>query len=403
MRSIGCRVVFLHLTKLEYQSSIDRHRESTLRALDRYAPGVVTRASDTFIKTAIVRGCTTREDYQVFFEQVADPVGALSESFPVAELDDAEIDRVAEEGAGDERLKVEIGRIWRAAGRTRIKNELLLRHDAGVMTVTDRLNREGQRVWVLTLDRTMQELSLQRAGPYGLPSWIALDTLVEVLAVDDAGPEIQAEAFVPILISMLDFEVEPSPATYTINDLMWLLDIEERCATLEDEKVKAIAATVARERLAGRPRSDPELHLAIQRAFQAELAEVQVAAAEGRRQVHELSQALAAEKASSESLREAYVRLRVSQLRRDALVRLAATVAFYPSLAALVIYAMYKVGLWATRFGTYASFAVLLFGFLLPGRGLLWQILEAVPRYRQRIASAEARARQETLPTDAQQ
>ncbi|MDI6767309.1 MAG: hypothetical protein QME52_10850 [Bacteroidota bacterium] len=58
--------------------------------------------------------------------------------------------------------------------------------------------------------------------------------------------------------------------TYTIEDLSWLLDLEERCADLPATAVEDLAIEINKARLSGKSKDDPELRLRIQRAFQAQ-------------------------------------------------------------------------------------------------------------------------------------
>ena len=192
-------------------------------------------------------------------------------------------------------------------------------HEANVMMrAVEEARAEGQRSWVLTTDNTMVALSIQRSGRYDIPSWISFGTLVQILALDISGPNQRADDFAGLMSTLLANEIQPMLGTFETQDLAWLLDIEERCADLEDEKVEACVVAVTRARLSGKRRDDPELQLAVQRAFQGERLELASDLSVSRADAKGLETQLKSQRVSSQNLRDELVTEKTRRFRGEA-------------------------------------------------------------------------------------
>ncbi len=397
LSAIGLRLYFLHLTKEEYQHAVGFRRENTLRVVERFRETVVESAVDDFIRTATGRGCTSRGDFERFFDELHDPIRALGGELPISELDDAELDQIATQGTTDETLKRAIAEVWNA-NRTYPKRGRRLEHDAAVTTVAETLVHRGQKCWVLTLDRTMQELSLQRAGKQGLPIWISLDSLLQILSVDSAGPQVQAENFAPLLASILEYEVEPAVDTYAVEDLSWLIDIEERCADLNEDRVKLLATTISRARLAGKPKTDPELHLAVQRAFQTERVATAREAAETRREAEEIKRAYAEEKEERIKLQKAYLFVKVPAIRRGALTRFIIAVVIHLLVVVAIVISGFSLAERVVQSGSIGQSIARFIVLLAPSIGAMYRIVDIYwPLYRRRVNQSEGAALEQLM------
>jgi len=155
--------------------------------------------------------------------------------------EDERIILAADQGTTNAELLHQVADAWRSM-RPYDKPENTVMHDTALMSAVEDARTRGQRCWVLTTDQTMSLLSARRSGKYGMPSWVTLDALLQILALDLAGPSVQAEDFGPLLSAVIKNEAQPIRGTYTVQDLAWLLDIEERCADLGEEQIKTCAA-----------------------------------------------------------------------------------------------------------------------------------------------------------------
>jgi len=113
----------------------------------------------------------------------------------------------------------------------------------------------------------LHNYGIRSSAPQEAPISLSLDALIQILAIGFAGTRMGASEFAPLMASILDYQFEPAPDAYTIEDLACLLDIEERCADLPKDRIQELANSINRARIAGKRSDDPELRIHIQRAF----------------------------------------------------------------------------------------------------------------------------------------
>ena len=267
MSMIGSELVYLHPTLVEYQGVVDRWRQETLTALDRFGIGPIRESSDAFVKIAVARHCHTPEDFSRFFDELRQPPRSIENWIDVALVDDPDVALAATKGEEDEAKVLAIRNHW-SERRSRPKSLVTARHDAALSEVARHWCSSNKKCFVLTTDRTMAELASRWQGPSGTPSWILLDALVQVLAADRAGMPDDHVDFSALLAKLIANEVGPVASEFQIRDLQWLSEIVEQVEAFPDEVVNELATLIHRKRIAGAPRDDPELRLALERNIQ---------------------------------------------------------------------------------------------------------------------------------------
>jgi hypothetical protein len=268
LKVIGAKLKFVYPTKEEYENTVAYQRGQIITVVENFSRNVLEGANDLFVKTALARGCVSREDFERFFEEIKLPPREFSAGVPIVLVDNQSVETLVNAGKKDEKLKAKIRVALSPTRRNRPKGKNTVNHDAALVHIVERAREQGKNVWVLTLDTGMQELSAERAGEHGLPLWISVEALLQILAVDSQGTDIDPTDFAPFLGRILTTEHIPSIETYTIEDLCLLVEREDRITGLPDEKIKGIASKVQRAIFQGRRRNDPELTLLIQREFQ---------------------------------------------------------------------------------------------------------------------------------------
>ena len=267
LSNLGVSLAVIEETRDEYVRVMAARSRDLMTVARQYGRKVLEESSDPLIATAIARRCFTEDDFRRFADSLLDPPTTLGDRMPIEMASASNVRQWAEGAARDVNLKKDIGGTW-AARRSRKKSERAVEHDAALTGVVEGMHLAGQPASVLTLDRTMQEHAQKRAGAVSLPRWVSLDALIQVLAVDGAGPGMDATNYGPLLASIIRHQCEPALDTYTVEDLAAMVEVEERCAELPPDQVQSVALAVARKRLAGASRDDPELQLVVRRAFQ---------------------------------------------------------------------------------------------------------------------------------------
>lgn len=387
--SIGCTLAYIAETKEEYQHVISRWRAKTVRAVEKYGHRVVSKSEDAYIQTAVQRQCRLPSHYERFFAQISEPPSSVDGDVPVEFLDNEEVASWAQDGANDAGRVHEIRKFW-GDSRRRPKRKEVAQHDSALTEVGTQLRGgEGGGCWVLTLDRTMQELALRWCGPEGLPLWLSLDALLQILAVEHEGTDTKAVEFAPILSQLIGNEIEVQDDTYQVDDLRWLDEIEAEVGTLPNDRVEEMARKIRKARLGGAQRDNSELRLEVGRIAQRARTEVEREAQRAAERVEE-------ERARAEAYRQRLVDERVKKYsvkaRWRAMFRgvawLAATVAV--GVAAGWAFVSSYQGL--SRPDLIQLAITLGTPVLATGAGVWRHVL---PRYREEMEKARERAEQE--------
>jgi len=389
---------YIEATREEYRGAVVANRRDLRRALEAYPRGVLRESSDPFVSTALERGCSSTDDFEQFFDALLDPPETLGDDVPLSVVNDPHTVELAAKGEADASMKEAISKVWRER-RGREKRLRAAEHDASLATVAEGLTKAGRRCVVLTLDRTMHEFARMRAGRTGLPQWIALDALIQVLAVDNAGPMLDPSDFAPLMASIIRHQCEPMLSTYTPEDLAIMLDVEDRCAGLTEPEIKRIATAVARERLHGRDRNDPEVSLAVHRAF--ESAKVQIAddntALRGQlrdrdAEIRGRDQTLGRTRVRSDRATDMAVSSRAREIRHDAYTRGVAKLVL--SLVVIVGWAGGSIAIARRFFPTLDGNGVgLLSGLLSPLLGVSLWLIREIKKWRTTLQRASEVAR----------
>ena len=392
LNAIGAKVVRTVTTREEYLRAMEGRRGMVLKAVDNYPLPVLQDSADNFLHTGLQRGCISREDFEQFFVELMTIPDAISDDMPITVLDSPEIAQMVAEGVADTFLQKKISDAW-AAQRRRPKSKLALQHDAALTHVAEALRLEGENCVILTLDRTLSQVAADRAGVDENPSWLLFDGLIQILAIDGTGPGLDPSDIAPLMASIIRHRVEPAMHTYTAEDLAYIVDIEERCSELPPEKIRDIAAMVAKARYAGIDKSDGELQLKIHRAFQS--GKMQMArdlqASEATVRGHESQ--LGKQRKKLQATSGAYVRLRSQELRAVAHRKMLIKAA--PFFVGGVIAA--AAGLWIAAhlrghmsLGEYLPLLALC---LTPsGAAFGWIVKEIIPQWRGDLKSASTAA-----------
>ena len=322
LQAIGAELKFVYLTKEEYENTVVYQRGQIITAVGNFSRDVLESADDLFVKTALSRGCVTQEDFERFFKEIISPPQELYAGTPITLIDNEGIESVAKEGMRDAKLKAEIRTAVAPTRRHRPKGENTVNHDAALVYIVERAREKGKNVWVLTLDTGMQGLSAERAGEHGLPLWVSVEALLQVLAVDSQGTNIDPADFAPLLGRILTTEYIPSPETYTIEDLCLLVEREGRITDLPDEKIKEIACKVRRAILQGKRRNDPELALLIQREFQGTRLEHEEELRRTKEEVEKERKSRELAERTAEVAQSKLLPHRIKSIRFDALIAL---------------------------------------------------------------------------------
>ena len=177
--------VYFSITRDEFIISMEYKKNTVLRVVENYPHEVISKTHDPLINTAIQRGCVTREDFERFFDQLLDVPKYISELLENIQYDSVELDAAIEKGQKDEKLKRRINKVYKSK-RHKDKGPNKLQHDAGLIAGAEFL-RNQEKCFILSRDNSIKEVALEKPVRNEMPIAIGLDTLINVLAIDNGG------------------------------------------------------------------------------------------------------------------------------------------------------------------------------------------------------------------------
>lgn len=256
---------YFHITELEYTKTIVNKKKEILRAAEKFSHDVLKATDDHFLQSAIKRKCFLLEDYENFCAQIALPPKRLDSSKEIRLFNNDEIlDKEIETAQNDEEKKTLINSIYKKATGN-FKKESPLLHDVGMIAGVEYL-RKNEKAFILSQEISVNRYSHAKPIKDDLPIAIKLETLINMLAIDNGGTDVNPLDFSTLFANMIRFDLHPDNNTFQIADLSKLLDTELQIEQLPAAEVVKIAQNLHNNRLKGLP--EEEISLSLNREFQ---------------------------------------------------------------------------------------------------------------------------------------
>ena len=263
--------IYFSLTRDEFTKSMGNKKDNIIRIVENYPYEVISKIDDPFINTALQRGCIITEDFERFFDQLLNIPKYISELLEIKQYDSIELDAAIEKGQEDENLKKRIKNIYKSK-RHRDKTNNQLQHDAGLIAGAEFL-RKQEKCFILSRDISVNEVALENLLRNEMPIAIGLYTLINVLAIDNGGINIDPTNYAPLFASIIKLALIPDRDVFKIEDLSRMLDVQMQIGDLPSDKIIDIAKELHHNQIIGVPEEEISLQLA--RRFQAAKLELQ--------------------------------------------------------------------------------------------------------------------------------
>ena len=256
---------YLHITKEEYTNTVALKNDDILRTASKFSYDVIKETDDHFIQSAIQRQCHLYEDFQSFCQQILTPPNTLDEKNTIEYFnDDKELDKIIETAQNNEQKKIELNTIFKnVTGND--KKEKALVHDVGLIAGIE-YYRKSEKAFILSQEISINKYSHNKPTIENLPLAIRLETLINMLAIDNGGTEVNPTDFSNLFADMIRFNLQPDKDTFQVADLAKLLDTELQIEQLPANEVIKLANNLHQNRSIGM--SDEEVSLALNRDFQ---------------------------------------------------------------------------------------------------------------------------------------
>ncbi|MDX9798904.1 MAG: hypothetical protein RBT05_08605, partial [Bacteroidales bacterium] len=262
---LNIKVGILNITKEEYKNTLGNKQDEVLKMIEKYPLEVIKEVNDQYIKTALARNCTNYSDFETFFNKLIDPPKVLEEKMEIKIFDDdAKLEEIVDKAKNDKIKQNELNTIFKKiTGHDKRPNALM--HDVGLIAGVNYL-RDGDKYFILSQEVSINNYSKQKPFIYDLPLAIKLETIINILAVNTGGVDVDSSDYIPLFASMVRNGFTPNKDTFKVVDLSLMLEKNQQIAQLPSEDTIRIAKDVHRRRLLGE--SEDKISLELTREIQ---------------------------------------------------------------------------------------------------------------------------------------
>ena len=256
---------YFHITEQEYINTVSNKNEEILRTASKFSYDVIKETDDHFIQSAIKRQCHLIEDFETFCQQILLPPKTLDEKQEISFFnDDKNLDKAIEVAQNDNKKRTELNNIFKnVTGND--KREKALIHDVGLIAGIE-YYRKNEKAFIISQEVSINKYSHTKPVIDNLPLAIKLETLINMLAIDNGGTDVNPTDFSTLFADMIRFNLQPDKNTFEVADLAKLLDTELQIEQLPAEEVIKMANNLHHNRSKGL--NDEEVSLALNREFQ---------------------------------------------------------------------------------------------------------------------------------------
>jgi hypothetical protein len=231
---------YLKITSDEFIRTLDRKKADVLRTVEKYSMEVLKGADDIFIKSGLKRNCVTKDDFERFFSSISNPPNRVYENLSIILIDhDQELEDCIIESQTDSEKKDKINSLFKSVTK-HDKKPKALEHDVGLIYGVEYL-RKKKKVFTISQETSVNEYSHSVPFIEHLPFAIRLETLINILAVENGGCDIDPVQFKKLFSTIIKQDLYPEKDTYKVTDLSRMLDIEMSIEQFPVSKIKQIA------------------------------------------------------------------------------------------------------------------------------------------------------------------
>lgn len=251
---------YLFITQKEYENKVRSQRDVILSNYDKFGYDTISRLGDDFTKSSIRSGCRIRDDFERFFNSTLTLPNFVHQNLAICLMDDDP--RLTEEieiAQKDESLQKELNSMYKAiVGRD--KSQFACRHDIGLLEgvryLRNQEDAEQTKYFIISDEISVNQYSKKKGTRNNLPLSLRVDTLINMLAVNNDGDTFDASDYKPLFANIIRLGLIPRKDTFNQEELYQMSQMNERISTLPPDQVCDIAMKIHRKMLDGEPESD---------------------------------------------------------------------------------------------------------------------------------------------------
>lgn len=252
---LNVNVGILYITKREYENKVNNQKYETLSNLEKYGYEITSMPDDDFTRMALQYHCRTKQDFERYFDYNLSLPSHISERVEIKlKDDDRELVDVIDEAQADQSLIDKLNNISRLIIH-RPKRDSACRHDIGLIEGVrfwrSSLEPEKSKCFILSDDMAINRYSKEYGLKQGLPLALRVDTLINMLAINNGGDTFDAADYRPLFANIIRLGLIPRKDTFRQTELYQLSQMNGRIVNLPAEEVRTIAKEMHKRFLDG--------------------------------------------------------------------------------------------------------------------------------------------------------
>lgn len=258
---------YLYITQKEYENKVHTQYKKTLSNLEKFGYETISRLEDDFTMSAKRFGCKNKDDFDKFFTTSLALPRHIYQKLPIKLMDnDSALVSEIENAQNDEKLRENLNNIYRTiVGRD--KSLSACYHDIGLLEgvcfLRNREDEEQTKYFIISDELSVNQYSKNKGTRNNLPLSLRVDTLINILAVNNGGDTFDASDYKPLFANIIRMGLIPRKETFNQEELYQLSQMNDRIATLPSDQVCDIALRIHRKMLNGEAEADIRRELSV--------------------------------------------------------------------------------------------------------------------------------------------
>lgn len=253
-QNLGVKASIFYITKQEYEGRIGQQKDVTLKNIENLGYDITSIPNDDFTNRAKELGCRTLEHFKNFFDYTLKLPEHIHDKVKIEILDTPSIAEVIENAQNDETLKMRLNNHFKTVvGHD--KSKWALKHDIGLLEGARFLRNsdltKDEKFFILSEEISVNQYSRDCGFRYGLPLSLRVDTLINLLAVNNGGDTFDAADYTPLFANMIRMGLSPQEETFKQSELYQYYKMNSKIANLPKETTSEIVVEMHKKMMDG--------------------------------------------------------------------------------------------------------------------------------------------------------
>lgn len=252
---LGVKCSILYITKTEYETTIGQQKLETIHNLEKFGYDITSLSNDDFTNYAKSLGCKTVDDFTNFFDNTLRLPERVYNKLKIGLLDnDHGLLDAIEKAQKNEELKSKLNELFKAVVK-HDKPKGALKHDIGLLEGVRFLRNneftQKEKYFILSEEISINQYSKNVGFYNGLPLSMRIETLINLLAVNNGGDTFNASDYSPLFANIIRMGLTPQKDTFRQSELYQYYKLNSRIADLPKNTTEDIVLQMHKKLMDG--------------------------------------------------------------------------------------------------------------------------------------------------------